>query len=385
MSLRIEPALLRQMTVQRLLKVLQAEGALSRADLTRKTGISAPTVSKAVAPLIESGLLEESEPETVSAGRPGRLVRLATERAQILGVVLDRNICRVAAASLDGVVLPGRSVSFATPAAYDGIISAIAQHAADMMQTPGVVTLAACVSTPGLVDHRLGRIELSPNLPVTNGQTPAADLSARLDLDCIMLQETHALCRAEQLHSSGDASNFVVLDITTGMGLGVVSAGGLLYGRNGMAGELGHITIEPDGVLCGCGNRGCLETVATDSALAGLVSQKVGHKLEIDQVIAKIRSGEMQAEGELQRIIQYVAIAVSAAVNLFNPEKVFIHGQLFDARDGLFNTMVTTAKKRSMAPSIAGCEIIRAETDKLRGAIAGAIYQLTHAVGPGIA
>ncbi len=384
MSLRIEPALLRQMTVQRLLKVLQVEGALSRADLTRKTGISAPTVSKAVAPLIESGLLEESQPETVSAGRPGRLLRLATERAQILGMVLDRNECCIAAASLDGVLLDGRMAKFETPSSYDAIVNTLATHAAELMDTPGVVTLGACISTPGLTDRRLGRIELSPNLPVTNHQTPAADLSARLNLDCSLLQETHALCRAEQLQGSSETRNFVVLDITTGLGLGVVADGDLLYGRNGMAGELGHLTIEPNGRLCGCGNRGCLETVATDSALVELVSQRTGEKLEISTVISQLKSGALQADEDLQHIIQYVAIAVAGAVNLFNPEKVFIHGQLFDAQEGLFEAMVATARQRAMAPSINGCEIIRARADKLRGAVAGAIYQLTHGVGPGI-
>jgi len=384
MPLRIEPALLRQMTVQRLLKVLQFDGPLSRADLTRKTGISAPTVSKAVAPLIESGLLEESEPETVSAGRPGRLLRLATERAQILGIVLDRNECEVAAAGLDGALIERRNAKFATPATYDGIISAVAEHATRIINTPSVVTLGACVSTPGLIDHRLGRVELSPNLPVTNQQTPAADLAARLDLDCLILQETHGLCRAEQLHGRNEAENFVVLDISTGMGLGVVAAGDVLYGRNGMAGELGHLTIEPGGRLCGCGNRGCLETVATDSALADIISQRVGRKLEIADVIAQVRSGELEADEELKRIIDYVAVAVAGAVNLFNPEKVFIYGQLFDVRDDLFEQMVDIARQRSVAPSITGCDIVLAKTNKIRGAVAGAIYQLTRAIGPAI-
>ena len=100
----IKPGLLRKMTVRRVLECLQEHGPLSRADLTRETGISAPTVSKAVADLLESGLLEEGMAPDHALGRPGKKLQLAQDTAQVIGVVLDVRECRVLSASLDGAI-----------------------------------------------------------------------------------------------------------------------------------------------------------------------------------------------------------------------------------------------------------------------------------------
>ncbi len=114
-------------------------------------------------------------------------------------------------------------------------------------------------------------------MPITNGQCLGADLAERLGIECILVQEEHALCLAERCFGSARGlDDFAMLDISTGVGLGVMSRGRLLLGRSGFAGEIGHITVDIRGRRCGCGNRGCLETVACDSALAWQVSQKLG-------------------------------------------------------------------------------------------------------------
>ena len=98
---------------------------------------------------------------------------------------------------------------------------------------------------------------MSPNLHLLDGQRLAADLSNEIGLQCIGLQESHALCVGERRYGAARGMNdFAMLDVSTGLGLGIVSGGHLLTGNSGMAGELGHITVVPDGQRCGCGNRG---------------------------------------------------------------------------------------------------------------------------------
>jgi N-acetylglucosamine repressor len=174
-----------------------------------------------------------------------------------------------------------------------------------------------------------------------------------------------------------------MLDVGTGVGLGVMSGGRLLTGHSGLAGEVGHLTaVAVGGRPCGCGNHGCLETVASDSALAWAVSQRLGRKLSVDEVIDGLKSGEISAPEELQRTCRYLAVGLAAAVNLFNPSTLFVHGHLFEADPGLFASVVKETGRRALPPSFADCRIVQARGSKRQGAIAAFIEHLTESVVP---
>jgi len=379
----IRPRLLRRMTVRRVLGLLLERGPCTRAELTRQTGISAPTVSKAVASLLESGLLEEGDAPQGMLGRPGNVLCLAREGAQVLGVVLDVKRCIVVPASLDGTIRGERRISFAMPHTYKGLLDEITSAATQLMETSGVRTFSLGISVPGLVNRREGRAVFSPNLHLTDGHSPDEDLRHRLGIDTVMFQETHALCLGEKMFSAPALlDDFAMLEISAGLGLGVVTGGRLIEGHSGLAGELGHITVNPQGRLCGCGNHGCLETVATDSALAHLISERLGWSVDIDEVLRLISHGEIDAEQELRSVCEYLAIAMAAAINLLNPATLFVHGKLFEARDGLFQMVCELTRRRALAPSLADCRILRARSTKEHGAIAAAIQQLLNRYGP---
>jgi N-acetylglucosamine repressor len=381
----IQPQLLRKMTVRRVLEVLQERGASSRADLTRHTGISAPTVSKAVATLLESGLLEEGEFAESGFGRPGRLLRPAVKATQVIGVVLDARRCSVSASGMDGRPDASRLREFTTPGTYDALLDQVAAAAAEFQRAEGVRTLGVGISTPGLVHHRRQEVVFSPNLHQTNGRSPAEDLRKRLGVECVMVQEAHGLCLAERMHGEARGmGDFAMLDVSTGLGLGVLSGGQIVEGHSGLAGELGHITIDPVGRLCGCGNHGCLETLATDSAFAALVSEKVGRPVDFDEAVALTRSGRIQAAAEINRTVEFLAIAVAAVINLFNPATVFVHGRLLGLQDGLFGRVVDLTRRRALGPSFEDCRIVQAKGSKTLGAIAGIIQHLTDALGPSL-
>jgi predicted NBD/HSP70 family sugar kinase len=383
MTSAIRPRLLRRMTVRRLLRIMLERGPCTRAELTRTSGISAPTVSKAVASLLEEGLLEEGQAPQGMMGRPGNVLRLARDAAQVIGVVLDVKRCVVVPAALDGSVFQSRKISFATPGTYAALLDQVTAAARQLMETPRMRTLSLGISVPGLVNRREGRAEFSPNLHLTDGHAPDADLCRRLEVDSVMFQETHALCLGEKMdRAPALLDDFVMLEISAGLGLGMMTNGRLIEGNSGLAGELGHITVDPKGRRCGCGNHGCLETVATDSALAHLVSERIGRKLDIHDVIRLVRQGEIDADAELRSVCEYLAIAIAAAINLLNPATLFVHGKLFDVRDGVFEMVCELTRRRALAPSLADCRIARARATKERGAIAAAIHQLVNRFGP---
>ncbi len=379
----IRPALVGKLNERQVLRVIQSRGALSRAEVARESGFSAPTVSKAVASLLKAGLLEEAYATELARGRPAPKLRLATTSAQVLGVTIDVGHCEVVSAGLDGS-LHDDALTTPTPATYQDLLLTLEVAANKVMARPGITTLGLSVSLPGLVDYRKGCGVLSPNVPITNGHTPAADLAQRLGVECVLLQESHALCLAERHYGLAKGmDDFAVLDVGAGVGLGIMSGGRLLKGRSGLAGEIGHFTaVSEGGRRCGCGNTGCLETVASDSALAWHASAKLGRAVNVDEVVGLAKAGLVDLRTELREVAGYVAVGVAAVINLFNPATVFIHTPLFEIDESLFELVVSKAGERALPPSFAECRIVRAKGSKRQGAVAGIIQHLTDAVAP---
>ncbi|MFN3651046.1 MAG: ROK family transcriptional regulator [Armatimonadota bacterium] len=382
----VQPALLSKINERQVLRTLRMHGPLSRAEVARRSGISAPTASKAVDSLLRAGFLEEGDALEPARGRPAKRLWLASKTAQVLGVVIDAGECRMVAAGLDGLLREDCAAAFETPSSYEELIARCAEQVAALVHRCAINTLGIGVSIPGLIDSRRQQGVLSPNLPITNGRRPAHDLEARVGLPCVLVQESHALCLAERHYGAAQGmDDFAMMDVATGVGLGVFSGGRLLAGHSGLAGEIGHVTVEPEGRPCGCGNRGCLETIACDSALAWHVSQKVGTRVTIDQAVEQVRSGAVSVESELARITRYLGLGVAAVVNLFNPSTLFLHGRLFDAREALFEQVVEEARRRALPPSFADCRIVQARGSKRQGAVAAVIEHVTNSVVPELA
>lgn len=383
-SSKIQPGLLRKMTVRKVLECLQQQGPLSRADVTRETGISAPTVSKAVADLLDSGLLEEGEAPGNALGRPGKRLMLARDSAQVIGVVLDSKVCSVVTATLAGDIDTAQTVTFSTPGSYGALQKQLAEIVQAAIDAADASTLGIGISTPGLQDGE--QCFFAPNLQAINHQRPAADLAAATGITAFSMQESRALCMAERLYGNASGmDDFAMLDFTNGLGLGVFCGGELIQGHNGLAGEIGHITVNPTGKLCGCGNHGCLETLATDSALTGMISERLGKRLTISEVVEQFQQGTLQATEEVNLVCEYLAIAMAAAINLFNPSTLFVYGQLLSISEGTMEQVIRMTRRRTLDPSFQACQIQAAGTTKQQAAVAAVVHNLTRAAGPRVA
>jgi predicted NBD/HSP70 family sugar kinase len=375
---RATAPLLRHLHTRQILAALQRLGPLSRAEIARHTGISSPTVTRTVADLLDARLLEEGEAQQPALGRPARLLHLATKGVSVLGLVVGVEQCELVATGLDGALHLEACRAFVTPARYADLLRKIAQHVAEFQATTPTSVMGLGIAIPGLLSRRDKRTLLSPNLHQTDGHQLGVDVAAKTGLETTILHETHALCLAERTYGvARGIADFAMIDIADGLGLGVVQGGQFVEGHSGLAGELGHITVELNGRQCGCGNHGCLETVATDAALAAIVSQRLKRDLSPAELIPLLASGEIEAQAELSRVIEYLAVGLAAVINLFNPEKLFIYGRLFDAGPDVFQQLVERTGKRALAPSLADCEIIRARGNKRLGAAASIIHRLT--------
>ncbi|MFL3666121.1 MAG: ROK family protein, partial [Verrucomicrobiota bacterium] len=294
----------------------------------------------------------------------------------------------IGSARLDGAVSEEQSISFRTPKTYDGLLEAVVNGLGEITGKAttdlGERFRGLGLSVPGLFNSRVGETVISPNLHLLDGQRFASDLSIETGLKCIALQESHALCVGERMYGAARGMNdFAMLDVSTGLGLGIVSGGHLLTGNSGMAGELGHITVVPDGLRCGCGNHGCLETVATDTAFARLISKELGRKVGVQEALAAL--AESGSEEVVAQTIDYLAIAVSAVINIFNPATLFLHGQLMNSDPAFFKGVMKQVKKRTLSPSFKDCRILQSHGNKRLGAVAGIIDHLANELAPAFA
>jgi N-acetylglucosamine repressor len=332
-----------------------------------------------VANLLEAHFIEEEgPPQQAAIGRPGKLLRLARKHVSVLGLVVGTTSCELVAAGLDGEIELGQSRQFPIPPRYEELVSMVVTHSRELMDERKTSMLGMGISVPGLLNRREGRSLFSPNLRQLDGRNLRADLRDRLQFDTAVLQECHALCLAEQVYGSArSVADFAMLDISEGLGLGVMHGGRIVQGHSGLAGELGHITVDLQGRKCGCGNRGCLETVATDAALVRLVSEKIGCPITIEEFVANFSASDWQVEEELEQVIAYLAVGVAAVINIFNPHKLFIYGRFLDARADLFQRLLELVGERALAPNRADCEIVRAQGSKRAGVIAAAIQGAT--------
>lgn len=380
----IMPNLLRRMNERRILEVVQARGSLSRAALARETGISPPTVSKLIRSLLAARLLEEGDAPGAMRGRPAKRLRLANQGAGVLGAVIDIKECAIAATGLDGLLSEDRIQRFPTPETYVELLAELVKHAKRLVpRGEKSAVLALGLTAPGLIDRRKQQVLLSANLHLLDGQFLAGDLQERTGFPTSLLHETDALCLGERAFGQARGmDDFALVDASGGLGAAIMSRGQVIAGHSGLAGEIGHITVEPGGRLCGCGNTGCLETVASDLALATLISEKIGQPVNIARAMELVESGEVQADDQIDRTIEYLAIGIAAIVNIFNPAAVLIQSRTLGIRDGVFEQFVELVRRRALGPSVAGCKIMRASGSKLQGAVAGTIHHFTNVLGP---
>jgi N-acetylglucosamine repressor len=381
---KAQPTLLRQLNSRAVFELVRRHGTTSRADLTRSMGISAPTVAKALNRLLRAGLLEEIDaPPAPGAGRPAKAYRVAGERMQVLGTSFDTSRCVVSRGSLNGNIDSENIQRFPTPRTYRKLIEMVAERAKEFMSVRGTTTLGMGISAPGAIDVPNQIVVSSPNLHLLDGQSPSRDLATLLGIEVVMFHDTVAACLAEQQYGMArDLSDFVQIGVHQGVGVSVVSGGRLLEGRQGMAGELGHVTVDLNGPRCGCGNRGCLETLATDVAFGRRVCTRLGREIEVDEIIRLAKAGEIDVDAELDETLEYLAVGLGAAINIFNPAAVLLSSRMLDIHPTVYDRLKSLTARHALKTSLEDVQFLLSSRPRGSTPIAGIIYHLTNSIGP---
>ncbi|MFI6298117.1 ROK family protein [Nonomuraea sp. NPDC050790] len=322
------PRLLRVMNERRLLDQLHREGPASRADLAKVTGLSKPTVSAALAGLEEDGLVHLVGEVS---GRPGPVTSLYdvnAASAHVAGIDIGRNWIRVAVADLRGAFAgrtDGRNTA-RTSAELGELVAGLARAAAREAELDWSAIVCAVVGSPGVYDQNAGRLDLAPNLP---GPDLAERLRAALNVDLVIENDINLAAVGEHAYGEGRGkSNFALVSIGTGVGMGIVVNGELYVGARGAAGEVSYIpAVEEQAVdQRDAREHGATETLA---AAPGVVRAARAAGLSLDtakEVFAAAESGDraalsvVAAEG---RRIGGLLVAVAAVLD---PEVIVLSG-----------------------------------------------------------
>jgi glucokinase len=254
---------------------------------------------------------------------------------------------------------------------------AVLRRVAELGRTAGEVD-SICLSVPGLLDEG-GRALLFPNLHGDWVGIPVAEpLAAAFGRPVPILNDGHAFALAEaRLGAAREANGVIAVVCGTGVGGGLVLGGQLWPGLEGRAGHIGHHTVAPEGALCGCGNRGCLETIAGARAIA----EAAGAQTFTD-ALAAARAEDETALAAFARAGTFLGIAVANLVLFVSPERVVIGGGVAEAGDLVLEPLRREVHRRaaSVAP-VEKIEIIPAELGAFAGAIGASLHGATELVG----
>ncbi|HYR47616.1 MAG TPA: ROK family transcriptional regulator [Candidatus Polarisedimenticolia bacterium] len=373
---------LRDRNRQRVLDVLRIRGRTSQADIARATGLSRTTIHTLIGELKEEEMVAEVDgrPAGAGSGRPAvQLVLQRTSRA-VLGIDFGHSHVQVAVADLAHNVLAERHRDLDVNHRAKEALDFSEEMAAEVLAEVGIDrsrVIGAGIGIPGPVDRERGTAGSAAILPGWVGLRIADAMQKRLGLPVDIENDANLGALAELTWGAGrDCTNFAYIKAATGIGAGLVIDGALLRGATGTAGEIGHTTLDERGALCYCGNRGCLETVASGPAITRLVAEGNGEAPSLAEVIERAAAGDVRCRRAISDAGREIGVAVAGLCNLINPERVIIGGLLSRAGSILLQPLRESIRRHAVQAAAERVDVRAAsfvERAELLGALALAL------------
>ena len=322
---------LRQQNQQRIIETLMG-GPATQAELARQTGLSTATVSNIVKIMQDAGLAS-TEPIT-SSGRRALNMRLNSKGAVAVGIDFGRRHLRVVLASLSYHVIAEESVMLPLGHHSEEGIQAATVLLEKLLRQSGVdrsAVVGAGVGIPGPIDRRTGTVAQGAILPEWVGINILQHLEDTLKIPVYVDNDANlgALAQVTWGPHTG-VSDLMFVKIGSGIGGGLILNGAPYYGNVGITGEIGHATIHEHGMVCRCGNRGCLETIASTTTMVELLSRGGDRPLTPADIVRKA----LARDSATLRVVDDAGFAVGRALgnvaNLINPEVIVVGGPLAD-------------------------------------------------------
>jgi len=245
------------------------------------------------------------------------------------------------------------------------------------------------VGIPGLVNRRTNRIEVMPNQPSLPQIDLTSELSRATELPVILDNDANACAYGElQVGAARGRREVFFVTLGTGIGAGLIINGQIYRGAAGFAGEFGHMTIDPEGIECACGNIGCLETIVSGPNIVRRTRERLyrdrtsslsrlaiprDREFTAEDIAHAAREGDEMAQLMMERTGMFLGIALAAVINLLNVEMVVMGGGVMEAGDLILKPTIKETRRRAFPPSFNSCEMVIAKLGPTAGMIGAAL------------
>ncbi len=287
-----------------------------------------------------------------------------------IGLDLGGTNLRAAAVDQSGTILGKVAGSTNLAEGREAVLTDMATAIRTLREEFGAGDLSGVgVGVPGFIIMKSGVITDSPNLPFFHNFPIRDELETRIGTRVILENDANAAALGEKWMGAGqDVDDLVLLTLGTGIGGGIISGGRVLHGFVGMAGEVGHITINPTGNPCGCGNRGCLEKHASATAVSAMARlMGLGENMASEDVYHLAAGGDPKAREIFAVMGESLGMALSILANLFNFPLYLLSGGLLGAWDLFAPAMIEECRRRSPVYRATGTRIEKAALGNLAG------------------
>jgi N-acetylglucosamine repressor len=348
--------LIRAINRSHVLNAIKTYGPIGRADIARQTGLSPATVTSISAKLISQNLVLEKSAGDSSGGRPPILLVINPKGGYVVGIKLTETHAVCALTDLEALVIAKSSMLLSghDPAR---VVDDLAQMVLTFIREQKITKkqlLGIGVGLAGIVDAEEGILRQSPiygwdNVPLR------AMLQDKLHIPVYIENDVNTLTLTEKWFGHGQGlDHFLTVTVGRGIGLGIVANGQFYRGQTGGAGEFGHTTINPQGPLCACGKRGCLEAYVGDpglirSAQESFTLGKLSASVQdLDELLSLAQTGDTAALEIFDQAGRILGIGIANLINLFNPKKIIISGEGTREGDFLFVPMQQSIQQNTM-------------------------------------
>lgn len=308
------------------LNLIRTKQPISRADLARISGLQRSTISLIVEDLIEGHWVLEGPTGRLPRGRRPTFLRLNDDRV-IIGVDIRPLQITVALADVNGKFTSQEVMPTAAnpKIAIDGVIARIQR----LLRSCGEKKVEGIgISLPGRVEPGSGRLVFAPNLKWTDFDIAEAVQKAT-GFDVEMENAANACVLAAVWFDHIESRNLVVVTVSEGIGTGILVNGRLARGFSGMAGEFGHVALDPDGPPCSCGSRGCWEVFASNrAALRYYFESSAQTGLNFQDLLSLADQGDPKAAKALETMAHFLGRGMRMIVAGLDPEQIVIIGDL---------------------------------------------------------
>jgi glucokinase-like ROK family protein len=402
-----DQALVRQMNLSVIMHHLRENEPISRAALAEMTGLNKTTVSSLVQELIERRFVEEFGLNSAGAGRPAMLLRLNPTAGCMVAAEIGVDFVSVVRADFAAEITwrhrEATRHDMGQQSSEDRLL-ALLSEAILSTSVSDVPLLGIAVGVPGLVDQETGSVLFAPNLG-WSGVPLRSLLRERFGAPTYVDNEANLAALGEYYFGVAQGyENVLFLSLGVGLGGGIVQDGKLYRGSSGFCGEFGHMTMDPDGLPCKCGNRGCWETQVSSAAVLrnmrqAMLREQARRKgdewphyvrnpelLSLSMVLDAARTGDTAALQALSEVGRHLGIGVASLVNALNPDLVVLGGRLSAAGEFLLPAVEAELQGRALRWNAEATQVVLAKHGA-DACVMGGVAAVTQAVlaEPGLA